>query len=474
MSSYSNLRNPLLPSPPQGSRTFKDLSSASTASFRQFFNRPFRNLSTTGSQLRLAPTKRVVPSISVDGHRKQLSKRPQTVTPNTTVTQDPIIHYNGPVETLDQLPEEKLAWIKHESSLDTVTLRHPLTHCDRPIVFCKPHQRNRTFPTALCSMPTRQMKPKAMFYMRVLQIINQSSSKPCVYRCSLQLEEEISFGTHVMSEKSGKSSTEANLDETFLFDVENTTVASLRLYVQPRTTLGRLTSKFRAQEVCVGKEDVAVHLQPSDKQVQRFTLRGSEAGETRIYQVVAIVGTFVSDRAQTLLESRRIFAGFLTVYVRGKYIPRWDRYHAVLYGTKLCLYDFEYKETRRCLHTIPLQHFYDVFHPAMDDDERQVDVGSFGLALQFSEKAVGMQTVTEGNFEYRIYVLPDNVQSSESWEVAFTYAASLLEEFRIETDDDVHPLPSMHEEIEHDNNDQYYSHDKNHHGPSLVPAKFMW
>jgi hypothetical protein len=60
-----------------------------------------------------------------------------------------------------------------------------------------------------------------------------------------------------------------------------------------------------------------------------------------------------------------------------------------------------------------------------------VDVGSLGLALQFShESLLEDKTLHHPDFEYRMYILPDDQERSQEWEKAFMHAASLINEFR--------------------------------------------
>lgn len=77
----------------------------------------------------------------------------------------------------------------------------------------------------------------------------------------------------------------------------------------------------------------------------------------------------------------------------------------------------------------------------MDDDERQVDVGPLGLALQFIERALSKRDLRRleetPHFECRMYVLPDTMEESRDWEAAFAYVASLLDQYRnMDHDDD--------------------------------------
>ncbi len=74
----------------------------------------------------------------------------------------------------------------------------------------------------------------------------------------------------------------------------------------------------------------------------------------------------------------------------------------------------------------------EVFHPPIDDDERLVDVGSLGLALQFSEHVLDETEEITDVLEYRMYVLPDDLKSCKEWESAFTEVAALIKEYRFD------------------------------------------
>ncbi|KAF7728076.1 hypothetical protein EC973_006714 [Apophysomyces ossiformis] len=175
-------------------------------------------------------------------------------------------------------------------------------------------------------------------------------------------------------------------------------------------------------EQFVGQDTFDITLNPVRKQLRRCTL----SNEEQTIQVMVVWGVFVSNRAQTWLENRRLFAGFITVYVRGSVIPQWQRFWGVLSATQLALFDFEYKETRPVVHVVPLRKLTSAFHPSMADDERQVDVGPLGLALQFSEAG---KDAPCSNFECRMYVLPDSSETAQYWMEALTYGISLLREF---------------------------------------------
>ncbi|KAJ8657698.1 hypothetical protein O0I10_006513 [Lichtheimia ornata] len=444
MSAYPTLTNPLLTSSPPNNRrnggagtNSTMLKGLSSASFRNFFSRSFHQLSQAGSQIRLPATKRIGPSISFnehhykDHHIKKSSSNNQRSSSSTS--SDPIIHYNGPCDTLDQLPDEKLEWIKHEPAT-AEALRHPLLDCPKSIVLRKPVTRSQTFP--LVHEHVNIATPKATFYLRVIQFVHHNLTKPCNFRCSVQVGQSICTGQVTASEKCGKHNIQANVDETFLFDIDQPATAVLKVFTQPRTA--RIIRGFtrHQEETCIGKEEFVVPVQSCEKQLRRISLPG-----TPECQALVIYGTYVSSSAQVLLDNKCIYSGFITVYIRGQFTPKWERFWAALHGTALFLYDFEYRVNRPPLYTIPLYFFVQVLHPSMDDDERQVDVGPLGLALQFIERALSKRDLRRleetPHFECRMYVLPDTMEESRDWEAAFAYVASLLDQYRnMDHDDD--------------------------------------
>ncbi|KAI8368986.1 hypothetical protein BD560DRAFT_304388, partial [Blakeslea trispora] len=337
---------------------------------------------------------------------------------------EPLIHYNGPCETLDQLPEEKSKWIVTETS-DNEELRHPVLDYPRSIVLRKPHYRNSSSLGYYLSNDQPSIsKARATFYIRA-----------CLIRSSVEVNDQVFSGSYAVSQKCGKHGSQANLDETYILqvsqknkDVDKFSVATLSIYAQPKTALSVLNSRFNQPEVCLGTQEFKIPMRPFEKKLKRITILDKDTHDQ--YQVLVVFGTYVSSRVMTLLDNKRIYEGFLTVYTKGKLIPRWARYWAVLYPGHIELYDFEYKERKASLYRISIKALLDVFHPPTDDDERLVDVGSLGLALQFSKESLLDDKMVNVDFEYRMYILPDDQERSQEWEKALLHAASLINEFR--------------------------------------------
>ncbi|KAI9498283.1 hypothetical protein BDB00DRAFT_799690 [Zychaea mexicana] len=490
MPDYPTVKNPLLPASPPSSRrlgagpTSTSLAikgkGLSSASFRNFFSRSFYQLSTAGTQIRLgAPThKRIGPSSSFTETKRSLTglSKKYSHTVAKGASSDPVVHYNGPCDTLDQLPGEKLAWIKREP-VSAEGLRHPLLDCSGSIVLRKPVTRSQTFP--LVQQPISVAAPKAAFYLRVIQIVSQNATKPCYLRCSVQVDNCICTGGPVAAEKCGKHNIQADVDETFIFDIDQPTSATLKVFTQPKPSIFSTRTHLQG-ETCLGKEEFRLYVQPCDKVLRRITL-----GSTPACQILVIYGTYMSNGAQVLLDNKCIYAGFITVYIRGRATPKWERFWAALHGTRLLLYDFEFRDTRPPLYEIPLDYFVHVSHPPTDDDERQVDVGSLGLALQFTERALNrhdLRYLEETTlFECRMYVLPDSMSTSRDWEQAFAYIANLLNHYRDMESGSMSSLSyTTASSLGLDGSGFYSSFDESisesedAFESSTVPSKFMW
>jgi hypothetical protein len=120
----------------------QDSRSTSTGSLGRFITTSFNRLSII-SRIR---KRRVVPQDS----KKNETKRPvmhKSATVSSLSDRPPIIYYNGPFDTLDQLPEEKFSWITRETVGDTSNeeLRHPrLLNYPRPVAFKKPTNKRQS------------------------------------------------------------------------------------------------------------------------------------------------------------------------------------------------------------------------------------------------------------------------------------------------------------------------------------------
>ncbi|KAI9020254.1 hypothetical protein CLU79DRAFT_704098 [Phycomyces nitens] len=383
------------------SPSFKDISLASATSIKAFFGRSFTHLASAQVGISDSPLpERIKPKLITN------SKKPKRL------PSEPLVYYDGPCETLDQLPDDKLQWIKDSSPAEGVGVPHLSRHSIFPIVLRKPHKEHMSH-----------------------------------FRCSVECDRSIFVGSFGSSEKCGKNTIQTELEETFLCDIDEPSSITLKVYSQPRSRIHRISN--RTPEECVGQHRFDATLERCDKKLRRYTLEGGESGSGATYQVLVVFGTYVSHQAQTLLTNRPVFAGYMTLYVRGQRSAKWNRYWAVLFGTDLRLYDFEAKETRPPVDTIPLACFLYGFRPPVEDDDGQVDVGAHGLALQFSKLAAGLRGEKEGDdiwLECRVYVLPDSVKMSQEWENAFEYVRSLLTGFR-----DTEVVP-----------------------PQIVPSRYLW
>lgn len=152
MSAYPTIRNPLLPSPPPSatrskfrgkeilssfslSRTASLTTSMSTTSIRSFMSQTF-------SQMRINQNRRIMPS----GMQKSMTDKQADLKLHAkkreALENEPLVHYNGPYQTLESLPLEKLNWIKDEQTSSLI--QNPLSNYNQSIVLRKPVSRSQT------------------------------------------------------------------------------------------------------------------------------------------------------------------------------------------------------------------------------------------------------------------------------------------------------------------------------------------
>ncbi|KAI8089993.1 uncharacterized protein BX664DRAFT_262766 [Halteromyces radiatus] len=363
---------------------------------------------------------------------------------------EPIVHYNGPHHILEQLPDEKWQWIKQPSLAESQQgLQNPLANCPTSIVLRKPHR-----PFSPVTSPTEpfEMKPKATFYLRV------------------KIKEETCMSGYANSERCGKHSVQANLDETFLFDVSEACTATLSIYSQHKPTLFYSRSHHhhhhQQQDNFVGSHVFQIRMSPAQKHVQRHMITDPTTGQS--YQVLVVCGIYVSHRSQTMVNNSLLLEDYLTVQVRGTFTPRLERFWAVVRGVQLELYDFDFRETRPPIYVIPLHTLLEAYHNDIEEQEEQ-PIGTGGLILQFSEEtldsAYRRSILDHPEFECRMYVLAETMQRSKEWEHVLNYMVSIFDECREEqvgNDDDSN---------DDDYDDDFPSYQQ--HG-SIVPTKFLW
>lgn len=97
----------------------------------------------------------------------------------------------------------------------------------------------------------------------------------------------------------------------FSSDINQPCTIVLSVLMQSKSTMAGLV---RPQESHVGKYEIHANMQPKAKQLHRIRLSAD-------CDVMAVYGTYVSTDARVLLESRRIHAAFITVYIRGRATP---------------------------------------------------------------------------------------------------------------------------------------------------------
>lgn len=135
MSTFKTVRNPLLQDQGQQQQGFGE----STISFRSLIHQSHIKLSNHFNH----SSRKIVPTSSKERKKKVSSvvHLSQHIKQHQQEQSEPYVHYNGPFETLDQLPKEKLDWMTQETS-NNKELRHHLLDYPRSIVLRKPHHKN--------------------------------------------------------------------------------------------------------------------------------------------------------------------------------------------------------------------------------------------------------------------------------------------------------------------------------------------
>ncbi|KAL0086969.1 hypothetical protein F4703DRAFT_1927835 [Phycomyces blakesleeanus] len=442
MTSYPTIKNPLIPSPPpkrmSRSRLLNSFSSSSTikasvstSTFCKFMSKSLLQLSNAKVGVLMTPTRRIMPTPNPPSSHSDLvlvdDKKKKDMFGKVKSSVEPVVHYNGPCYTIDQLAEEKLAWIREEHTAGFLgqNLKNTLSNYGRFIVLCKPYASSQII-TNSCQIVKKTHGPKAMFYLRLLQVTNTDSSKSCKFRCSVQVNQEFCMSSYATSEKRGN-------------DVSEPTMATISLYTQPRSA-SLFNLRGRADDICVGEESFHITLNPKEKHFQRFDIHDkSQPNKYSSYQVLAVFGMYISQRSQVLINDTVLIAGYVTVYVQGPMAPKRERFWAVLRGVKLEMYDFEYKEARSTRYILPLDTLVEAFYPNLNKyDRHQMMNESHCLALQFSENSLSPydeQNLQENldSFEYRMYMLADTAEGSHDWLNALNFAASIFDELHNES-----------------------------------------
>lgn len=187
MSYLQGYRNPLLNSPSNRSKrhyvTSKGLKASvygksnarayttpsPTLSVRSVFQKSVMHLA-VASQYGLR-NKKIMPSspMAVDIPKSSVIASISPVRTASTLTR-PIVHYNGPMRSLDEFPKETMDWLQKGAVAEGASLNSQSDY----VVFKKAISQGKK-PTSKCSRS--QFVPKGLFYFRVLQITSKSSAK---------------------------------------------------------------------------------------------------------------------------------------------------------------------------------------------------------------------------------------------------------------------------------------------------------
>ncbi|KAG1109958.1 hypothetical protein G6F42_015483 [Rhizopus arrhizus] len=449
-------------------------SSISTASIRSFMSQTMSQISNASTTFRIGHNRRIMPHGSTRQimHKSATEKMISTKKTAKSMDNEPLVHYNGPYQTLESLPAEKLNWIKDEQT--STLVKNPLTNYTKSIVLRKPLTRSQTYPALTSNAYSRplQTKPKGMFYLRVLQVIATDTSKMKKLASIAPLR---NLTRHFYC----KYTLYTALYDTLTLqnsDVDDQTTATISIYAQNKSS-NLFQSRHQKQEICLGKESIHIALHPKSKTTERFVLNSNpSAGQSNDIQLLVVHGTFVSRRTQNMLNNTILFEDFITAYVHTGMVPRWDRFWGILRGVQFELYDFEYKENRPPLYVIPLDHFISAFDPSEEDGEEiRIDIGARGIALQFTENAISKskRDWVVDDLECRMYLLPESSAAAREWESKFNYVASIFDEVRgwdtNSSNDSYHENNSDTDTYSYDDDDDDEDDEAN-----SVPLKLLW
>ncbi|KAG0779280.1 hypothetical protein G6F21_012650 [Rhizopus arrhizus] len=241
-----------------------------------------------------------------------------------------------------------------------------------------------------------------------------------------------------------------------LFDIEEPTTATISVFAKHKSLFGA-----KQQEVCLGKETIEIGLNLKQKTAERFVLNDNpNSGQSNDYQLLVVHGTYVSRRSQILLNNTVLFEDYITAHTHNGQFQRWERFWGVLHATQFELYDFEYKNSRPPLYVIPLDQFVSVSSIEEDEEDHWADIGSRGLVLEFTSRAIERDQKVSG---CRMYLLPESTASAREWKDKLNYAASIFDELGGELDYD-------------DCGSSLYSFDDQHSSSSsrlTVPSKLL-
>ncbi|KAG1457335.1 hypothetical protein G6F56_006633 [Rhizopus delemar] len=238
-------------------------------------------------------------------------------------------------------------------------------------------------------------------------------------------------------------------------------MATFSVYAKNRSLFGS-----KQQEVCLGKQTIQVALDHRQKSAERFVLNDDpSSGQSNDYQLLVVHGTYVSRRSQILLNNTVLFEDYITAHIHSGQSQRWERFWGVLHATQFELYDFEYKGNRPPLYVIPLDQFVNVSSIEEDEDDHLADIGSRGLVLEFTSKALDKEErrlFSERESGCRMFLLPESTASAREWKDKLNYAASVFEE--------------LGGELDSDDSDSLYSFDdlESDHSRMTVPSKLLW
>ncbi|CAM0135061.1 unnamed protein product [Umbelopsis sp. WA50703] len=360
---------------------------------------------------------------------------------------------NSPVQNVDvyvrqqaMRPEPRLSFLSSGSRRNQNVLKVPAKDLNGLNVKVPDKQpTSRPAMKASLTMPSmRDIKsPNGVFYCRVLKVSNMACNKEFKVYVQMEVNGIQRTTSAVVMGKSGKHSACAVFDEAFLFDVDGPFTCKLAVRAHPvRNRVALQTIKRRESsrslntasgpegEIIFGLADLHYEkVEGMEKSIRSFSLgRDRDIGSNKIEGEIELQLGIHLDVAGRVRESRsqgglsgRVYADYLTVHTRGKMLPKWIRYWAVVDTDDLILYDFTYQEDKEPVAIINLNHVRNISRA----DDRIV-LGATGFSLDMDHRCVSngsSEKVQESEeIDYKMLMIADSTEKAAQWkEIFFEY-----------------------------------------------------
>lgn len=365
---------------------------------------------------------------------------------------------NSPVQNVDvyvrqqaMRPEPRLSFLSSGSRRNQNVLKVPAKNSNGLNVKARDTQpTSRPAMKPSLTMPSmRDIKsPNGVFYCRVLKISNMACNKEFKVYVQMEVNGVQRTTSAVVMGKSGKHSACAVFDEAFLFDVDGPFTCKLAVRAHPirnRVTLQAIkrrdssrslsTTNAAENEIVFGLADLHYEkVEGMDKAIRSFSLgRDRDIGNNKIEGEIELQLGIHLDVAGRVRESRsqgglsgRVHADYLTVHTRGKMLPKWIRYWAVVDNDDLMLYDFTYQEDKEPIAIINLNHVCNI---SRSDD--RIVLGATGFSLDMDHRCVGNDNsadLDEGEeIDYKMLMIADSTEKAGQWKEIFLEYVNVLQ-----------------------------------------------